>query len=393
MRTSDLYILRKIAVPMLATLVIALLILLMERMLRLLDLAFNSESAFSILFQMLSNLVPHYMGMALPVAFFLGILVAFSRMSRDNELDVFRAAGIGLHQAWRPVFWLAIVLTVIAFLISGYLQPLGRYAYRSLINLVTQTSMTAGLEAGAFVHIGDMTVLVGRIMAERQSFREIFIYQVDENGNSVAVTARDGAMLETVEGQRPVMALVNGIRVVVPPDGSQTNVLTFDQFMAPVGKANQGFRRRGNDERELTFHELWAAFDDPPKGATVELVKAEFHGRLVRVLSIMFLPFLAIPMALGSGRDRRSYGMVVSLILLVIYNDVLQFGQTHAELGNISPWLGIWLPTGIFVAGCLWLFYRACFKIWQDPLGWISAGIGGLVDLFAVLIARRRRSA
>jgi len=393
MLTADLHIFRRIFGPLLATVLIALLILLLERMLRLLDLAFNSSNAFTILFKMLGNLVPHYMGMALPVAFFVGILVAFNRMSKDSELDVFQAAGIGLVRAWRPVLLMAIILSLLSFLVTGYLQPLGRYAYRSLVSFVTQSSITAGLEAGAFVHLNDMTILVSRMAGDRQQFENIFIHKTEEDGSEVDFTARAAALARIGQGDTggPVLSLADGIRVTTAQDGSPA-VLTFEQFQTPLGRKDTGFRNRGDDERELTFDELLSALSTPWSGISDHEVSAEFHGRLVRVLSVLFLPCLAIPLSISGGRNRRSSGIAVGLIILIAYNDLLQFGGTHTELGNVPASLGLWLPFGVFAAGSTILFYRASFRIWEDPLGRINPGLDRLGGLVIALLARARRS-
>ncbi len=391
MLTADLYILRRIFGPLLATVLIALLILLLERMLRLLDLAFNSSNAFSILFQMLGNLIPHYMGMALPVAFFVGILVAFNRMSKDSELDVFQAAGIGLVRAWRPVLLLAVVLSLLSFVVTGYLQPLGRYAYRSLVSFVTQSSVTAGLEAGAFVHVNGMTILVTRMAADRQQFENVFIHTTEDDGATVDFTARAAALARVGQGDAPIISLADGTRVTTPNEGSST-VLTFEQFQTPLGKKNSGFRRRGDDERELTFDELLRALSVPWQGISDHEISSEFHGRLVRVLSILFLPCLAIPLSISSGRQRRSSGIAVGLIILIAYNDILQFGGTHTEIGNVSAAIGIWLPFSVFALGSAILFYRASFSIWEDPLRGLNLGLDRLGGLVVGLLARTRRS-
>ena len=68
----------------------ALIALLMERMVRLLDLVVNKGGPFYLLLQMLANLIPHYLGIALPAAFFIGVLHAVMKMSSDSELDAMR---------------------------------------------------------------------------------------------------------------------------------------------------------------------------------------------------------------------------------------------------------------------------------------------------------------
>ena len=62
---------------------------------------------------------------------------------------------------------------------------------------------------------------------------------------------------------------------------------------------------------------------------------------------------------LGGGRARRSYGIFAGLVLLVLYQKILQFGGSMAALGHISPWLGLWLPLMLFAAASAALFAKA----------------------------------
>jgi lipopolysaccharide export system permease protein len=108
MHTFDSYILRQATKPLLTAVVVALLLLLVERMMRLLDFVLDSRGTLDVLLQLLTVLVPHYLGLALPAALFLALTIAFGRMQRDSELDAMLSAGIGLHQQLRPAFKLAV---------------------------------------------------------------------------------------------------------------------------------------------------------------------------------------------------------------------------------------------------------------------------------------------
>ena len=86
-KALDLYLLRQIMPTLFVTLLVAAVILLLERMLRLLDIAVGNGVSTLVVVQMLFNLIPHYIGLALPAALFLGVLLAFRRLSSQSELD------------------------------------------------------------------------------------------------------------------------------------------------------------------------------------------------------------------------------------------------------------------------------------------------------------------
>ena len=67
---------------------IVLLTLVLERVLRLFEFAAANNAAMGLVFQMAANLVPHYLGLALPAAFFISILLLMAQLGDDNELDV-----------------------------------------------------------------------------------------------------------------------------------------------------------------------------------------------------------------------------------------------------------------------------------------------------------------
>ena len=84
MKIFGLYLLRQTIVPLLATTAIALIALLLERMIRLMNLTANSDISIFQVVEMLANLIPHYLGIALPAAFFIGILLAFNQIGRAH---------------------------------------------------------------------------------------------------------------------------------------------------------------------------------------------------------------------------------------------------------------------------------------------------------------------
>ena len=103
MTTIDYYILRKTIWPLSAAIGIVLVALLLERLVRLLDLVVNQGGPFFLLLKMLINLVPTYLGLALPAAFFVGVLMAAIRLSSDSELDAIQASGVGLFRLLIPI--------------------------------------------------------------------------------------------------------------------------------------------------------------------------------------------------------------------------------------------------------------------------------------------------
>ena len=90
---TDRYIARLVLLPLLSTLVIAAMLLLLDKMLRLFDFVAAEGGPVSVVWRMLANLIPEYMSLGIPIGLMLGILLAFRKLATTSEIDIFRAVG------------------------------------------------------------------------------------------------------------------------------------------------------------------------------------------------------------------------------------------------------------------------------------------------------------
>ncbi len=373
---ADRHVLKQIASPLGAALAIGLLMLLSERMVRLLDTTLGKKNSFGVVFEMLAYLVPHYLGTAIPAALFLGLLFGFSRMSANSETDAFMAAGVGLNRLARPVIVLAGLLSLASLFVFGWAQPYTRYAYRSVVNEVQNIEFFYLAEEGVFMQSGSRTFILDTLDRNRNAFDHVFIYDTGGNSGPKTVTATSGALIEVAGEPRPILRLENGHRLDFKekpeygkPGTVHPEITEFALADTPLGEVNKKlFRPRGDDERELTLPELFAQVSTPPKGTTEEAMRTELHKRLVNAITPLLLPFLALPFTIGGRRQRRAYRFGVALVLIVAFHEIVEQGSVAAHSGAISPWLAMWLPLGLLALFAGWRYYSACFTVDKDPL-------------------------
>ncbi|MCA3572925.1 MAG: LptF/LptG family permease [Aestuariivirga sp.] len=386
----DRHVLRQVSLPLAGALVIGLLMLLADRMVRLLDTTLGKKNSFTVVFEMLAYLVPHYLGTALPAALFLGLLLGFGKMSANSETDAFMASGIGLNRMARPVIVLGVLLSALSIVIMGWVQPHARYAYRSVVFDVQNVDVFYLAEEGVFMQAGDRTFIIDQLDRGKNAFEHAFIYQDKGAAGSETVTAARGALIENPSGQRPILQLADGHRLsfkeapsvaaATPAIGETTEFAIAD---TPLGRLSKDiFRPRGEDERELTLPELYAALDSPPAKSSREEVSSELSERLVTAVSILILPFLAIPFAVGSRRSPRGFRTGVALVLIVLYNEVIQQGASAANNGVASPLVTLWLPCLLLALFAGWRYVATCFTLRNDP---VSAAIDRTGDAWSGL--------
>jgi lipopolysaccharide export system permease protein len=93
-------------------------------------------------------------------------------------------------------------------------------------------------------------------------------------------------------------------------------------------------------------------------------------------LSVLFLPFLALPLGLSSRRSPRNIRLLAGIMFLITYYQVLEFGSNLVEHGKLSPFVALWMPFLLFAIPSLWLFHVANRRVGQDPLAQLVDAFG-----------------
>ncbi len=395
----DRYVLRQITKPLLASLTIGLLLLLSERLVRLLDVTLGKKNSFGVVFELLAYLVPHYLGTAFPAALFLGLLYGFNTLSKNHEIDGMMAAGVGLPRLLRPALYLSAIFSLASLLMFGWVQPQTRYAYRSVLFDITSVDAFYLAEEGVFMQSGGRTFILDKLNRSDNSFERIFVFDYNGPGGSETLTSSSGKLI-TVEGQtRPVLRLNEGHRLLIERwptlqvggTAVPASVAEFQQTDTPLGKVSKDlFRPRGEDEREMTLPEIYQQMDKPPETTTTNAMRAEFHRRIINVVSMLMLPLLAIPFAIGRARSPRAYRMAIALSLLVAFHEVIEQGAVAAKIGTFSPWVSMWLPMALLSAFAAWRFWQASYRIAGDGLDNIFIPISDAVTRVINRLRNRR---
>lgn len=381
---------------MLGVFALAASLLMMEKMLRLFEFVSTEGGPVGVVFQMLVNLIPEYAGLAIPLGLLLGILLAFRKLATSSELDVMRAVGLSYTRLLFIPYLLTFVLMAVNFAIVGYIQPLSRYAYEELDYELRSGALGASIDVGEFTQLEDKVAL--KIEASRDEGRQllgIFARVADDDGQVLSITAREGQFLSNRENRNTIiLRLIDGT-IVHDIEGQSPRVLSFSQHDLPIDlPAIEAFRERGEANREYILPELfelgWS------KDATAEEKmggQANFNYRMVEVVMMLMMPLLAVALAIPPKRSTSALGIFMSIIIVVSYHKVNQYGQSVAELGLLDPLLALWVPFGILAGWIAWMYYQVAFVPGGQAMGALETGYAKSAKALKKLFKRRDRSA
>jgi lipopolysaccharide export system permease protein len=369
---TDRYIARLIAVPLFSSLVIAAMLLVLDKMLRLFDFVASEGGPVSVVWRMLANLLPEYLSLGIPIGVMLGILLAFRRLALSSELDALRAIGQSYGRLLRVPFLYAVFFAIINLGIVGFVQPYSRYAYEGLRFELRSGALGASIKVGEFTNLGKrMTMRIERSANKGRDLTGIFVRAEDARGKSVAVTAESGTFLATDDPDTIILRLSHGTLVHDAPGYKVPRILSFDSHDLPIDLPKiEAFRGRGGGDRELTIPELVrvGTNDKVPKTLRDESL-ANFHFRLVEVAMMLLLPLLAVALAVPPKRSSSALGVLVSIVMVVTYHKINEYAESMGSLGRIDPFFALWIPFCLFAALIWWMYHTLAHKPGGQPIG------------------------
>jgi lipopolysaccharide export system permease protein len=368
----DRYLLKLILVPLFGTLILSAMLLFLDKMLNLFDFVINEGGPVSVVWQMLGNLIPEYLGLGIPIGVMLGILLAFRRLALSSELDAMRAVGLSYHRLLRVPFLIALVFAVGNFAIVGYLQPLARYNYEGLRFELRSGALGASVRVGEFADLGGgVTLRVEESLGGGTDLRGIFLRMAGRAGQTLSAAAQSGQFLRTDDRDVIILRLANGTLVHDPDGPTPPRALSFVQHDLPITlPAMDQFRARGDKSLELSMTELFVLSRDPGADASLALqAKATLHRRLIQCAVLFVLPFFAVALAVPPKRSTSSLGVFLSVVALVTYHKLTEYGERMAAIGRVDPVLAQWIPFLLFAALCYWLFHVLAERPGGQPIG------------------------
>jgi lipopolysaccharide export system permease protein len=392
----DRYIFRLVIMPMMGVFALAASLLLLDKMLRLFDFVATEGGPVGIVFKMLASLMPEYASLAIPLGLLLGILLAFRKLATTSELDVFRAVGMSYGRLLRVPYIITVLFMAVNVALVFYVQPISRYYYEQLEYELRSGALGASIKVGEFTTLKDrMALRIEQSEDDGRSLKGIFARVSNSKGQVLSISAKEGNFLATSDDANTIiLRLTDGTIVQDPGSGDATpRVLSFTRHDLPIDLPRiEEFRKRGDAEREYILPELLSiGWSDEETQEKRDASQASFNFRLVEVVMMILMPLLAVALAIPPKRSSSALGVFVSIVMVVAYHKVNQYGEDIATLGLIDPIIALWGPFVIFAALILWMYYRVAFVPGGQAIGALETAFAKLGKNIRGLFGRKKR--
>jgi len=352
-RKIQRYIASEILAPTLLGVFIFTLVVLMGRILRLAELVLNKGVPLLEIGKLFACMMPAFLVMTLPLAFLMGILLAFGRLSADAEIIALKASGISLLQMLKPALLLALIISALTAVLSLAVVPASNTAFRTKVfELVTQRA-TVGIRPQVFNADFDGLVLYTTELNEANgALSGIFISDERLDKIPSTITARSGWIQSDPENLLLSLHLENGaIHRRSVSRGEETyqviNFARYDINLDIGGQMPDGTSRK-RKESELSLPELFNNYEQAETAARRNSLAVELLHRLTLPITPLIFALIGLPLGIQTTRSGRGGGFALGLAVFLVYYMLHSLCKTLAVDVGLTPMI-VLLPPVLFL--------------------------------------------
>jgi len=377
-KTLYLYIWREILPIFFIGLMTFTIILLMDKIFRLIELIINRGGNIIAILKLLMFIAPSFLTFTIPIAVLLGILLTLGRLSGDSEITAFKASGISLYQLYIPI----AILSISAYLITSFLVFYGlRWGNRGFIatlTLIAQSKPDIEVKERIFNDsFKGLVVYVDKVPAQGKKMEGILIYDDRDKQNVNTIFAQEGFLLNSPQSQEVILKLLNGTLHRFEPQAKAYQKMQFDTYDLKIElKKTVANIERKLQEHEMSIDELKEKIEKmKAEGDDTTPQEVELHKRRAIPFACIVFGLIGVPLGIQPRRSGRSYGFVFTiLILLAYYVSVIAFEMLAVRRTVPAFWAG-WSPTLIFGALGVYLLIKAANESPFKPAVWVIEGL------------------
>jgi len=353
----DRYIGKELVITWLSVTVVLMVILLSGTFAQLLNQAAKGAIPGDTIFMFLLYTSAQNLIFLLPFSLYLGILMCFGRLYKDNEMAALGACGVGYGQMYRIILTLAIPVSILMLIMTLFTMPWLIAQGQLLRADIENRSELSGLMAGRFNPSSDgrSVLFMERQSSDGKQMKNVFLQQNTETGQSVETA--DSARKFKDEHGRNFILFEKGRYYQGQAGEPDFTLVEYEKH--GVYLPENSYQPRITRKNALPTSVIWQS--------TNLVYKAELQWRFSLPLATLLLAILALPLSYTTPRKGRYSKILPAIVIYLVYSNFLGIGQKWMETGKLPEWLGLW-----------WVHGGALLLI----ITWWTRRMGGLVSTY-----------
>ncbi|MBW2622459.1 MAG: LPS export ABC transporter permease LptF [Deltaproteobacteria bacterium] len=356
-RIIPLYIIKEILPAFFVSLLVLTFIMVLARILELTELVVVKGVRPGTILRFLLYGLPFSFSVTIPLSTLLAVLLAFLRLTGDNEIAVLKSAGVSLYRLLPPVILFCLWAYLVMSFLVLHLVPYSNRAYRNELLDLAKASADISIKERIFnSDFSRMVLYVNFIDLNEGWMRDIFIRDSRDSEMDNVVVASRGRIATDKKKRTLVFELFDGVIDRVE------ETISFDRYdlKLNLGSALSSQQLRPPDQFEMNQEDLWTAINGFEKDDIRYFTyRLEAYKRYSLPAACLVLGLIAVPLGLQGKNRGRNWGIIMGLGVFLLYYFLFTAGLSFGETGAYPPVLAMWMPNLIVGGAAIFLLRQA----------------------------------
>ncbi len=279
------YIFREHIGPFFFGLAVIMFVLVMDFILEVLNLIIGKGLNAFVILQVFALNLAWMLALAVPMAVLISTLMAFGRLSQDNEITALRSSGVSLYRLIAPPLAVSIFLAIGMAYFNDRVLPELNHQARLLMTDIHQKRPTWNLKENVFIdEIPGYHILIKKIDPHSSNVQGVTIYDVENRRFPRTIIAEKGNVEFTPDGNTLIFQLFNGEIHEMDEDSPQRyRKVNFDKQIIYIHDIGNELVRSQSDyrtDREKNSHQM---MDDVKKLGGSVILSQEQIGKTTKL--------------------------------------------------------------------------------------------------------------
>ncbi|MFQ5578990.1 MAG: LptF/LptG family permease [Nitrospiria bacterium] len=354
-KSLDRYIIKELTVPFLIGIFILTFLILIQQLLRLMELIVGKGVDLLSVGQIFITLLPSFFLLSIPMAVMLASVVTFDRLSSDNEIIALKSVGIGFFRLIQPVLIFSILASLLTLSMGMLAQPPGKGSFKTLAVKILKKRINVGLEEGRFNETFSRMMIYVESMPTFSELQGVFIIDRRNPEIPVMIVAKRGTL--TTETNNGIFGfnLYNGSLHRRGRDSLGYQRMTFERYDLRVDLSSVAGRQDAMTKK-TSYSEIKKQIE-ASKGKDIKSLQllSAFYKHFALSLAALVFGIIGVPLGIIAGRLTRVGGFTVGIAIIGLYYLLTTFGDYLISIRLAPPIIGASFPHFFLIPFCIYL--------------------------------------
>ena len=366
-RLLDRYIVREAVMPTLLGLLVFTFILQIPPVMEVAEKLIAKGVAGATIGRILVTLLPQALGITIPMAVLVGLLVALGRLSADRETVAAQACGVSIYRLARPIAIIALAGWAATSWVLIWWMPKANQDYREIVFAIVAARAENEVKPRVFFEDFPNLVLYIRDAApDGRGWRDVFLADTRKPNQPEVFLANRGALVLNREQRRVDLVLEDGARHSAPLDRPERYEVQRFQRMSLSLDPETVFPRTGlqKGDNEMTIADLRAEVASRrAQGLSPHNQIMTIHKKFSIPVACLVFALLGLGLGVTTRKDGKQSSFVVAIAVIFVYYIFMYTAESMAKAKWIPAELAMWVPNLVLgLAGLALLHWRAQFS-------------------------------